>query len=235
MPFAIANAMYAIGRYDYDRGADEACIRRLRETIVLCEVHEVRYLDMASKAIVGLLTGRQGDIVGGLALVRECITWNRATEALTFVPNYLGMEAELLARGGEVTRGLACMQEAFDLMTESGSAWEQAGLLRQRGEILRLASRNDEAEADLRAAVTVAEAQEATLFRLRATMPLAELLAATGRSAEGYDMLAAALRPFAQEAEPVILQAREVLSRLVSTADRSSALRITRTRTSTGT
>ena len=44
---------------------------------------------MAAKAIIGLLLGRRGDRAGGLALVREALAWNRATEALTFVPNYI--------------------------------------------------------------------------------------------------------------------------------------------------
>src|SRR3712207_2074428 len=69
IPFALAYGRYALGRYDYDRGAEESCIGRLRETIAYCEAHEISYLDMASKAILGLLTGRRGDVAGGLALV----------------------------------------------------------------------------------------------------------------------------------------------------------------------
>jgi tetratricopeptide (TPR) repeat protein len=213
-PFAIAYGHYALGRFDYDRGDDKACIARLRGTIALCEEHEVRYLDMASKAIVGLLIGRRGDLAGGLALVRECIAWNRGVEALTFVPSFLGMEAELMARAGDTAGALGRMEESFALMAESGAVWEKAGLLWQRGEIQRMAGRLEAAEADLRAAVATAERQEAVLFRLHAAMPLARLLAATGRAGEGRAVLATALAPFAAEAEPVVLRARSLLAGL---------------------
>nr|WP_264185357.1 adenylate/guanylate cyclase domain-containing protein [Roseicella aerolata] len=218
IPFAIAYARYALGRYDYDRGAEEDCIRRLRETIALCEEHEISYLDMASKAIVGLLTGRRGDIAGGLALVRECIGWNRAAEAMTFVPSFLGMEAELMARGGDAEGGLSRLAEAFDLLAESGAAWERVTLLRQRGEVQRMAGRIDAAEADMRAALAEADAQQAVLFGLHAAMPLARLLAETGRKEEARDRLGAALAPFGAESEPVVLRARAVLAELAPRA-----------------
>src|SRR5688572_33480545 len=111
---------------------------------------------MASKAIVGLLLGRRGDLEGGLALVREAVAWNRATEALTFVPNYLGMEAELMARVGDCGGALQRMTDAFAVMAESGAQWEKSVLLRQRGEILDRAGQTQAAEAELRGAVATA-------------------------------------------------------------------------------
>jgi tetratricopeptide (TPR) repeat protein len=210
-PFAIANAHYALGRYDYDTGAEETCIARLRTTIALCEEHDIEYLAMAAKAIVGLLLGRRGDHEGGLALVREALDWNRAAEALTFVPNYLGMEAELMAQAGDSDGALQRMTEAFALMAESGAQWEKAVLVRQRGEILGRAGRSEEAETELRAAMAVAEAHRAALYRLHAAIPLAALLARTARGAEGRATLEAALMPLAAEAEPIVLRARAAL------------------------
>ncbi|WP_207191612.1 adenylate/guanylate cyclase domain-containing protein [Paracraurococcus ruber] len=214
VPFTTAYARYAVGRYDYDRGATDAAIAGLRATIAFCEEHEIQYLDSASKAIVGLLEGRRGDIAGGLALVRDAIAWNRGMEAMTYVPSYLGMEAELLALAGDPAAGLAKLEEAFALLGESGALWEQATLLRQRGEIHRQAGQEAAAEADLRAAVAAAEAQGALLFRLHAAQSLARLLAATGRTAEGCAALDTALRPFRAEAEPCVLQARALLARI---------------------
>ena len=213
-PFAVANAHYALGRYDYDTGAEENCIARLRISIALCEEHDIEYLAMASKAIVGLLLGRRGDIDGGLALVREAVAWNRATEALTFVPNYVGMEAELMARAGDTDGASQRMSEAFALMAENGTTWEESVLLRQRGEILGLAGQVAEAEAELRAAVARATAQEAGLFRLHAAISLAALLGGAGRHAAARDTLEAALAPFAAEAAPVVLRARAMRQRL---------------------
>ena len=213
-PFAIANAQYALGRYHYDRGADEDCIDRMRMTVALCEEHEIEYLAMAAKPIIGLLLGRRGDLAGGLTLVREGVAWNRATEALAFVPNYLAMEAELLARAGDIDGALRRMAEGFPLMEETNAKWEQATLLRQRGEILRLAGRTAEAEADLRAAVATATAQRAALFGLHASIALAELLVETGRADAARAALDAALAPFAAETAPVVLRARGVRARL---------------------
>jgi ATP/maltotriose-dependent transcriptional regulator MalT len=144
--------------------------------------------------------------------VREAIAWNRSVEAATFLPNNLGMEAELLALGGETGAALARMDEALALSEESGAAWERAVLLRQRGAILRAAGRAEAAEAALREAARVAEAQGAALFGLHAAVPLAQLLAETGRAAEGCGLLEAALLPFAAESEPVVLRARAALA-----------------------
>ncbi|WP_431270826.1 ATP-binding protein [Dankookia sp. P2] len=211
-PFAVANAHYALGRYDYDTGADEACLARLRTTVALCEEHGIEYLAMAAKAIIGLLLGRHGDHAGGLALVREAVAWNRAAEALTFVPNYLGMEAKLTARAGDPWGALDGMSEAFAMMAESGARWESSVLLRQHGEILGRAGRAEAAEAHLRAAVATAEAQQATLFRLHAAIPLAALLARTGRGEAARATLDAALAPLAVAEEPVVLRARAALA-----------------------
>ncbi|TDH62732.1 hypothetical protein E2C06_10025 [Dankookia rubra] len=213
-PFALANAHYALGRYDYDTGAAEACIARLRTTLALCDEHGIEYLAMAAKAIIGLLLGRRGDHAGGLALIREAVAWNRATEALTFVPNYLGMEAELMARAGDTGSALQRMAEVFALMAESGAQWEKSVLLRQHGEILGRAGRPDAAEAALRDAVATAEAQQAALFRLHAAIPLAALLGRTGRAEAGRTTLDAALAPLAGAAAPVVLRARATLEAL---------------------
>ncbi|RAI58149.1 adenylate/guanylate cyclase domain-containing protein [Roseicella frigidaeris] len=213
-PFAIAYGHYAIGRFDYDRGDEEACIARLRGAIALCEEHEVRYIDMAAKAITGLLLGRRGEVEEGLALVRACIAWNRGMQAMTFVPSFLGMEAELMAITGDTGGALARMETGFGLLAESGAVWEEAVLLRQRGEILRMAGQAAEAEADLAAALRRAAAQQAPLFGLHAAQPLAELLATTGRAAAGRDVLLDALAPFAGEAEPVVRRARTLLARI---------------------
>ncbi|NOG72045.1 AAA family ATPase [Roseicella sp. DB1501] len=222
-PFAIAYGHYAIGRFDYDRGDEEACITRLRGAIALCEEHEVRYLDMAAKAIVGLLLGRRGEVEEGLALVRECIAWNRSMQAMTFVPSFLGMEAELMSITGDTGGALARMETGFGLLAESGAVWEEAVLLRQRGEIRRMAGQPAEAEADLRAALRVAAAQGARLFGLHAAQPLAELLAATGRAAEARSILLEALAPFAGETEPVVRRARTLLARIPALGPRDPA------------
>ncbi|MDO9707687.1 AAA family ATPase [Paracraurococcus lichenis] len=212
-PFAIAYGHYALGRFDYDGGSAEACIARLRQAIAFCEEHEIGYLAMASRALVGVLLGEQGDAAAGLELVRDCIRWNREAEALAFVSGFLGMEAELMARAGDTARALERIEEGLALMADCGTAWEQPTLLRRRGGIHRRAGRMEAAEADLRAAVALAEAQGAGLFRLQAAMPLAGLLAGTGRGGEGHGLLAAALAPLDGEVEPVVLRARDLLAR----------------------
>jgi hypothetical protein len=71
-----------------------------------------------------------------------------------------------------------------------------------------------DAEATWRAALAVAERQEAALFTLRAALALAAQLVRTGRAAEARRMLAAALGPFRQVEEPVVQQARILLDSL---------------------
>ena len=214
-PFATANAHYALGRYDYDTGAEEDCIDRLRITVALCEEHDIEYLAMAAKAIIGLLLGRRGDHRGrpdagarrrwpGTARRRRWPSC-RTTSA---------WRRSCMARAGDCDGALQ----------RHGGGLRADGRERPNGRSpcccasaarsSTCAGRTEAAEADLRAAVATATAQQAGLFRLHAAIALAALLSDRARRRGARATLDAALAPFAAEAEPVVLRARAALAAL---------------------
>jgi class 3 adenylate cyclase len=214
VPFAIANAGYALGLFDAVHGAEAAALARLRATERLCAEQEIGFLTLTAGAMAALLEGRLGDPAAGLAEIRRVVAGSQEASLFGLLPHFLGIEAELLARAGDPGAGLARLAEAEARMLKTGALWEEAPLLCRRGDMLAALGAAVDAEATWRAALAVAERQEAALFTLRAALALAAQLVRTGRAAEARRMLAAALGPFRQVEEPVVQQARILLDSL---------------------
>ncbi|MCB4820968.1 ATP-binding protein [Roseicella aerolata] len=214
VPFAIANAGYALGLFDAEHGAEATALARFRATARLCAEQEIGFLTLTAGAMAALLAGRLGDPAAGLAEIRGVVAGSQETSLFGLLPHFLGIEAELLARAGDPAAGLARLAEAEARLRETGALWEEAPLLCRRGELLAALGEAAGAEAAWRAALAVAERQEAALYTLRAALALAGQLARTGRVAEARRMLAAALGPFGMVQEPVVQRARALLDSL---------------------
>ena len=218
VPFAIANAAYALALFDAEHGAEEVALAGMQAVARLASAQDIGFLTLAAEGMAGLLEGRLGNPAAGLLAVRRAIEGSRASGLLALLQHFLGIEAELLARAGDPRAGLAHLAEAEAVMRESGTLWEEAPLLCRRGDMLAELGEAAPAEGAWRAAVTAAAAQEARLFALRATVSLARHLARSGRATEGHAALGEALRPFAGAPERVVLRARAVLETLARPA-----------------
>ncbi len=109
-------------------------------------------------------------------------------------PGYLAMLAELYVLDGRTADGLTLIDELLEVVERKGERNYEPELHRLRGELLATHRRgidpdDDTAEACLRRALELADAQGADSFSLRAGMSLATLLSSTGRSGEGVAAL----------------------------------------------
>lgn len=214
VPFAIANAGYALGLFEAEHGAEEAALAQLDTTARVCAEQEIGFLGLAAGAMAGLLAGRLGEPEAGLARLGEAIAGCRARGLFGLLPHLLGMGAELVARRGDPAGGLVHLAAAEAGMRAGGALWEEAPLLCRRAAMLDALGDAEAAELAWRAARDVALRQEARLFVLRAGTSLAEHLSRRGRAVEALDLLAPALRPFAGIEEPVLHRARRLAEAL---------------------
>ena len=82
------------------------------------------------------------------------------------------------------------MDEALQIVEQTGERWFEAELYRHKGQLLLRQGHTEVAEEFYRKALTIARDQEAKLWELRAAMSLARLRRDQGRHAEARDLLA---------------------------------------------
>jgi predicted ATPase len=104
---------------------------------------------------------------------------------------FLALLAEVHGILGEPEAGLTALAEALTLRDTTGErAWEPE-LYRLKGELLLQLNSDNQAEAEtcFHQAITVARAQQAKSFELRATTSLARLWQQQGKRQEAHDLL----------------------------------------------
>jgi predicted ATPase len=106
------------------------------------------------------------------------------------LPLYLGRLAMGYLGIGDGSAASDAIAQAVRLATETGErAWD-AELRRLEGIIALKQGKIIEAEHSFRSAITIAQAQEAKSWELRAATSLARLLADQGRREEAHELLA---------------------------------------------
>jgi predicted ATPase len=115
-------------------------------------------------------------------------------------PFFLGLVAEALGLTGEVDDGIAELDQALAISTESGEKWADAELHRLRGELLWRLPRPDldGAECSFHAALSVAREQGTRGFELRAATSLARHFGNDGRRVEVRELLVSVYGSFTE-------------------------------------
>jgi predicted ATPase len=140
----------------------------------------------------GATLAQKGQTSEGISRIRQGLAACRATGAVLFRPFFLGCLADAYLRAEQLTEGLAVVDEALSLVSQTQERWIEAELWRLKGELARQTGLEclTEAENCLRKAIAVAHSQEAKLWELRATTSLARLLRHTNRHDEARATLA---------------------------------------------
>jgi predicted ATPase len=145
------------------------------------------------------MTGQPTD---GLILMREGMALLDRIGANMDRPYLLALSSEIAAANGQPSEALAQVTEALGLVRES-RAYFEAELYRLRGVlVLQTGGRaaEDEAEANIRQALEIAQKQKARALELRAAVSLCRLLQARGMPQDGLRALAPAYRWFTEGA-----------------------------------
>jgi predicted ATPase len=161
----------------------------------------------------------------GIGQMCEGIAALRAMGAAAILPSSLASLVQAYGQIGEIGQALDLLDEALDLVEETGERVWEAELYRLRAELLLMQGDEAGAEASLQAensyqqAIEVARRQHAKSWELRATASLARLWRKQGRVDEARQMLAEIYDWFTEGYDTADLrEARTLLGELSSSS-----------------
>ena len=154
--------------------------------------HELTLWDALGRAHRGLLLVKRGDLQAGLPELRSAFEECRVVPAGYRVLMFIADLPDALGRAGQISEGLATVDDAIDRAERTAEGWIIPELLRVKGELLRLRGAPDAADAAedwFRRALQLARTQDALFWELRAAASLARLLRDQGRFADAIACL----------------------------------------------
>jgi predicted ATPase len=158
----------------------------------------------------GVLAIAHGDIATGLRRLREGSA-ERGVARFAVLRFIAVQIAEAFGRAGQVSAGLAVVEEATELVEER---WQVAGLLRSRGNLLLLQDAPGAAAAAedrFRQALAEARQQGALSWELQASISVAQLLRDQGRSADASTLLRPVFDKFTEGFDTADLKTAQAL------------------------
>jgi predicted ATPase len=188
----------------------------------LAEEHGYLYANFFARALKGWALSMSGRPDDGVVLMREGIALLNKIGANMDRPYLLALLSEGCAANGQIPEALALAAEALVLVRESRAYFYEAELYRLRGVlILQTGGRaaEDEAEANIRQALEIAQKQKARALELRAAVSLCRLLQARGMPQDGLRGLAPVYRWFKEGAGTAdLMEAGELVASSVHTS-----------------
>ena len=176
--------------------------------------HALTVWQARGRCLNGMLLIKHADVAGGVRLLRASLDELSETG---FVPHHtalLGTLAEGLSRVGQVSQGLAVVDEAIARSDRDEELWCIAELWRIKGEIvLHTGSPSAAATAEqlFRQSIDMARRQDALSWELRAAMSLARFWRGQQRASQARKLLAPVYRRFTEGFETADLVAAKAL------------------------
>ncbi len=163
---------------------------RTNRLIALCAEHGFAVVEAMSKLLHGWALTTQGRSEEGLEQSRAGLDAVRATgiRRLSFQLNVL---AEILYWTGRIDEALEVLEEALNVVSESGEVRWAPDIYRLKAELLMSPLREAWAEAEncFEQAIALSREQEAKLFELRAAKGLARLWRDQGKIAQARELI----------------------------------------------
>ena len=147
----------------------------------------------AAELMQGWVRVLQGDVEAGIRQAEVALETLRSFPSRRFhLPIRIGIVGRAKAAARDIEGALALYDAALEAASTTGERWYEPELLRFKAEILLAQPKQRAAEAEecLKGAIALAQQQEATFWRLRATVALAKLWSHQGRRDEGRALLA---------------------------------------------
>jgi predicted ATPase len=152
--------------------------------------HALTHYRAFGVGLQGVLAITRGDVVTGSRLLRA--GFNELGSARPATQFVFQLMTEALGHAGQVSEGVAKLNEAIERSEQSEERWLVAELLRIEGELLLLQGTPGaatKAEGHFRQALDWARQQGALSLELRAATSLSRLLRDQGRSADAVTLL----------------------------------------------
>jgi predicted ATPase/DNA-binding winged helix-turn-helix (wHTH) protein len=159
---------------------------------------------------LGMVMIAREDFAAGLPLLRNALAQLRESGAAPSHPAFLAVIAEGLGRTGQVTEGLATIDQALTLSMDHEEHWCLPEVLRIKGELAILAA-DGAAERYFQESLAWAGRQQALSWELRTATSLAQLCRDQQRIAEAREVLGSVYGRFSEGFETADLQKAKVL------------------------
>jgi class 3 adenylate cyclase/tetratricopeptide (TPR) repeat protein len=157
------------------------------ESIALSDEHGFRQYAAGSRVFLGLAEVSLGDIREGMPNIQLGLEGLSESGAGIMMTLYLCWVALAESLEGRLPQALETIDRA--LQANPGELTWTPEAMRMRGELRCLVGQTEEAEADFRQAIALAQKISAKAWELRATTSLARLVGEAGRRDEGRAML----------------------------------------------
>ena len=171
---------------------------------------------MMSQGCISVLTGKAPDAVH---MITSGITTYRSTGSTVWMPWYLSILAAAYADLGQFDDAWRCMGEAITAVETTKERWHEAEVYRIAGEIAlkSLAPGTEKAEKYFERALSVARAQQAKSWELRAAMSVARLWRHQNKPQQARELLAPVYGWFTEGFDTLDLkEAKALLDELAS-------------------
>ncbi|MCB9076807.1 MAG: AAA family ATPase [Anaerolineaceae bacterium] len=181
--FGLSGALYFKALLHQFQQEPVAAEMESRSALTLARQKGFSLLKACTTIVYGWALAKQDQVESGLILIRQGLAILRETRALVWFPYFLTLLAEAYAHAGQTTDALAVLDEALDIVAQSGDRWWAAELYRLKGDVLSRSNAPAEAvEAHFQQAITLARQQNAKSLELRAVTSLAQLWQRQGQT-----------------------------------------------------
>ena len=206
-PFSQALALVFAAAVDQALRDEAAARAHAAAAVKIAREQDFRLMLAWATAFEGWAEAEQGQHEEGLHRIATGIGGARATGSDQFLPNLLGLLAEVHLKRGQTEAGLQAIDEALVIVQRTGERFYEAELHRLRGGLQLSESGNSagDAEQNLLKAIEIARSQGAKLLVLRAAVTLGRLWLRQGKRDEARHLVANASRDMENELVPLDL------------------------------
>jgi tetratricopeptide (TPR) repeat protein len=189
LPFTTALALSHVAFLGVLGGDPKAAACHADEAISYSLEHRLAGPEHRARFTQGALLAQGSDPQRGIELMRNAIAVAESSASRNRRPMYLGQIATAHASLGQPEVGVTLLDEAIQTVEATNERFFEAELHRLRGKVLLTLGRKDEAEVELRCALTIAQQQQARWWELRAATTLAKHWHDEGKYLEAYSLL----------------------------------------------
>jgi class 3 adenylate cyclase/tetratricopeptide (TPR) repeat protein len=185
----------------------------INELVTLADEQDTSLWKAGGMINKGLMLASTGKVSDGIQMSSSAIAAFRATGATMVLPYYSSCLAINHAKLGQPEDARRLIREALRTIEETNERWFEAEIYRMSGEIEIKSPNIDGANPEVyfARALSVARAQQAKSFELRAGMSMARLWSEQGKRAEARNLLAPIYGCFAEGFDTLDLKEAQVL------------------------
>jgi DNA-binding SARP family transcriptional activator/predicted ATPase/transcriptional regulator with XRE-family HTH domain len=197
-PFTRAYAMCWDTIHHHFRREVQKTLELAEATMNFCSQHQLDYWFSLALVFHGWALTEQAALEIGIAEMEKGIADCEARDVEFLMPYFRRLVAEGYGKQGDITKGLALLNDAIAQIEKTGEKWCEAEMFRIKGELLQIQGDDADAETAFRYAIEIAGRQDAKLLQLRAALSLARLWPTRSRPKDVNQQIASLYQWFSE-------------------------------------